>query len=388
VVLNGAAEAIAAKLALVLHIERITPFEQWSQAWQAALATAYIGNAQALPMVSPQTVEELTAVVTLAHQMNWKLLVAGQGSKLGWGKAAKKIDLLVSTRNLHQLIDHAVGDMTVTAQAGRSFAQLQTCLAKHNQWIPLDPVYPDQATLGGILATRDTGSLRHRYGGVRDLCLGLSFVRCDGKIAKAGGRVVKNVAGYDLMKLFAGSFGTLGIVTELTLRTYPLPECSETVLVRGEGGAIANLTQTLMRSTLTPTAVDLCVGLEPTSTDITLALRFQSVAESVLTQVTQVHALAQALNVEGVKTQWWEDATTSLREQKGSNQVLCQVGVLPALAVSSLATMQHKAEQALVKLQGRIHARSGVGELRLTGSEADCRGLLRDLRLFLAESDG
>lgn len=381
------AEAIAAKLAIVLPVERITPFDQWSQVWQTALAMTYTGHAESLLMASPKTVEELAAVVTLAHQADWKLLITGQGSKLGWGRASKKIDLLVSTHNLHQLIDHAVGDMTVTAQAGMTFAQLQTCLAKHNQWIPLDPAYPAQATLGGILATRDTGSLRHRYGGVRDLCLGLTFVRSDGKLAKAGGRVVKNVAGYDLMKLFAGSYGTLGVVTELTLRAYPLPDCSETVLVRGQVEAIADFAQALMRSTLTPTAFDLWTGLDD-APNITLALRFQGLAASTLAQVGQVCEMALAFDVEGVADAWWADTAASVREHKGSDQVLCQVGILPAQAASCLAQIQQKAAQASVALWGRIHARSGVGQLRLAGPEMNCRRLLLDLRLFLAESQG
>jgi glycolate oxidase FAD binding subunit len=392
VALSSAADAIAQKLAAVLPPECITPYDRWPQRWQGQLTAAYGGDAASLPKVSPQTVEELAAVVALAHQTHWKLLIAGQGTKLSWGIPAQKIDLLLSTQHLHQLVDHAAGDMTVTAQAGMTFAALQTLLAKHNQWIPLDPVYPAQATLGGILATRDAGSLRHRYGGVRDLCLGLTFVRSDGQIAKAGGRVVKNVAGYDLMKLFAGSFGTLGIVTELTLRTYPLPARSGTVLVRGDGGAIATLAQDLKQSTLTPTAFDIWVGQDAASEGVTLTLRFQSLAESVVAQTDRVCAMAKALSLkpEAISddADWWAIAAASLRESQEPDRVLCQIGVLPALAVSSLATLQRKAMQASVKLQGRIHASSGVGQLRLTGTATDCRGLLGELRSVLEQSDG
>jgi glycolate oxidase FAD binding subunit len=392
--LSSAADAIAQKLAAVLPPECISPYDQWPQRWQGHLTAAYIGDAAPLLKVSPQTVQELAAAVALAHQTDWKLLIAGQGTKLSWGIPAKKIDFLLSTQHLNQLVDHAAGDMTVTAQAGMTFAALQTLLAKHNQWIPLDPVYPAQATLGGILATRDAGSLRHRYGGVRDLCLGLTFVRSDGQIAKAGGRVVKNVAGYDLMKLFAGSFGTLGIVTELTLRTYPLPERSGTVLVRGDEGALAALAQDLKQSTLTPTAFDIWVGQDPASDALTLALRFQSLAESVLAQTDRVHEMARVLSLkaevlsDGHDADWWAIAAAFLRESKEPDTVLCQIGVLPALAVSSLATLQQQAMQASVKLQGRIHASSGVGQLRLTGTATDCRGLLGEFRSILEQSEG
>lgn len=378
----------------------MNPYNQWNPAWQHHLKAAYLGDAASVQMVSPKTVKELTAVVTQAHQEHLKLLVAGQGTKLAWGIPAKKIDWLLSTQNLDGVVDHAVGDMTVTVQAGMTFAALQTRLAKHNQWIPLDPVYANQATVGGILATRDAGSLRHRYGGVRDLCLGLTFVRSDGQMAKAGGRVVKNVAGYDLMKLFAGSFGTLGIVTELTLRAYPLPERSGTVLVRGEMGKageieeVANFTQELRQSTLTPTAFDIWIGQNAASNDITLALRFQSLGESVLAQTERVHDMArlQSLSTEirsdGDDAEWWATSAQHLRESAGQDTVICQIGILPASAVSCLAAVQQKVAQTSVALQGRVHAGSGVGQLRLTGTEMDCRRVLADLRTFFNQSEG
>jgi glycolate oxidase FAD binding subunit len=248
--------------------------------------------------------------------------------------------------------------------------------------------------VGGILATRDAGSLRHRYGGVRDLCLGLTFVRSDGQVAKAGGRVVKNVAGYDLMKLFAGSFGTLGIVTELTLRAYPLPECSGTVLVRGEMEEIANFTQELRQSTLTPTAFDIWTGQSVASQDITVALRFQSLGESVLAQTERVYDLARSqslsaeIRLDGDDAEWWATSAQHLRESAGQDTVICQIGILPASAVSCLATVQQKVAQTSVALQGRVHGGSGVGQLRLTGTEMDCRRVLADLRAFFNQSEG
>ncbi|WP_404787470.1 FAD-binding oxidoreductase [Altericista sp. CCNU0014] len=396
----SSADAIAQKLATVLPPERIVSCDRQSESWQGYSKAACMDDANPLLVVSPETVAELTEVVALAYRGRWRLLIAGQGTKLGWGMPAKRIDLAICTRRLSLLVDHAVGDMTVTAQAGMTFGQLQAILAKHDQWLPLDPVYPDRATLGGILATRDAGSLRHRYGGVRDLCLGLTFARADGQVAKAGGRVVKNVAGYDLMKLFAGSFGTLGIVTELTLRTYPLPERSGTVLVRGEMeagsgcAAIANLARDLMQSTLTPTAFDIWTGLVPAAGDVILALRFQSLAESVSAQTERVCETARSLGFKAEAiadprdADWWSTAAASLRESLEPETVLCQVGVLPASAVSSLAEIQEKAARQSVALQGRIHARSGVGQLRLTGAEERCRALLGDIRSFLEQADG
>ena len=159
---------------------------------------------------------------------------------------------IVSTQKLDRLIAHAVGDLTVTVEAGMKFAKLQEILATAGQFLPLDPAYPDRASIGGIIATADTGSLRHRYGGVRDLLLGITFVRADGKIAKAGGRVVKNVAGYDMMKLFTGAYGTLGILTEVTFRVYPLPTTEGTVILTGAADKLANLAKILLSKYFDP----------------------------------------------------------------------------------------------------------------------------------------
>lgn len=152
-------------------------------------------------IVYPQTPEQLGTVVSLARQNQWRILPCGSGSKLHWGGIPKDINIVVSTARMNQLIDHASGDLTVTVQAGMKYAELQKILAATGQFLALDPSYSDRATIGGIVATADTGSLRQRYNSVRDQLLGISFVRADGQLTKAGGRVVKNVAGYDLMKL-------------------------------------------------------------------------------------------------------------------------------------------------------------------------------------------
>jgi glycolate oxidase FAD binding subunit len=384
------ADLIAQKLKEILPSEHIIPYATWPEGWQQKLKGTVKDEIQSPWMAVPDTLDKLSATMASIHGDRAQVLLAGQGTKLGWGALSGQVDVLLSTRNLNRLVDHAVGDMTVTLEAGMRFTDLQSHLAKHQQWIPLDPAYPEQATVGGMLATRDAGSLRHRYGGMRDLCLGVTVVRSDGQVAKAGGRVVKNVAGYDLMKLFTGSFGTLGIVAEMTLRAYPLPECSGTVLVRGEDRAIADLTQSLLQSTLTPTSVDIFMGLEP----LTLAVRFQSLAESVSAQMEQLCAMAKllALSVETLAvsedTAWWTQSATQILENSDPASVLCQIGVLSALAVPSLIQMQQAAAKRSVQIKGRIHVGSGLGQLRLTGSEPDCLGVVGELRSQCQQANG
>ena len=251
---------------------------------QSTIAAAIEPDHLPSGVLSPGTAVELAAVVAETYQQRQTLLPCGHGSKLTWGGLVKVPDWVVSTDRLNRLIDHAVGDLTVTVEAGIGFAELQSTLAQAGQFLAIDPAFPDQATIGGIIATGDTGSLRQRYNSVRDMLLGITFVRSDGQIAKAGGRVVKNVAGYDLMKLFTGSYGTLGILTQATFRVYPLPEASQTVVLSGEADAIAQATQALMNSALTPVSADL---LSESNPGYSLAVRFQSILPSVELQISR-----------------------------------------------------------------------------------------------------
>jgi len=206
--------------------------------------------------VYPESTAALAAAVREAT--GWAIAPVGANSKSHWGGllATEQQVLRVSTAKLNAVVAWAAADLTVTVGAGMLLADLQRLLATQGQFVPLDPPFAEQATVGGVLATGTGGSLRHRYHGIRDLVLGVSLVRADGAVAKAGGRVVKNVAGYDLMKLLTGSWGTLAIVTELTLRVYPLPTISESWLLSGPLPTVAALRDRLVASTLVPVAVE------------------------------------------------------------------------------------------------------------------------------------
>ncbi|MEO0541712.1 MAG: FAD-binding oxidoreductase, partial [Cyanobacteria bacterium P01_A01_bin.105] len=225
---------IAAKLTSVVDGARVTDWGALSDVWRRQVTLACPSAAETQPVaVFPETEAELAAVVERAYAAGWVMLPCGAGSKLDWGGLMPKVDLVVSTVRLNQVVAHWVEDFTVRVQAGVRLADLQAQLRSHHQFLPIDPLYDDTATLGGIVATADTGSLRQRYGGLRDLLIGVQMVRDDGAVAKAGGRVVKNVAGYDLMKLMTGSYGTLALLSELTLKLSPLPERTQTVQVSG-----------------------------------------------------------------------------------------------------------------------------------------------------------
>ncbi|NET36908.1 MAG: FAD-binding oxidoreductase, partial [Cyanothece sp. SIO1E1] len=234
--------AIAQTLANIVSSSRIVAWEQIKAPLKHQIAQVTVPGTSVDCVVYPNTQTELSQVIACAHQQRWRVLVCGSGSKLNWGGLANGIDLVISTEKLDRLIHHAVGDLTVTVEAGIKFHHLQSVLSQAGQFLAMDPAYLESATLGGMIATADTGSLRQRYGGIRDMLIGVSFVRSDGQIVKAGGQVVKNVAGYDLMKLMTGSYGTLGVLSQVTFRTYPQPDVSKTVILTGESEAIAKAT--------------------------------------------------------------------------------------------------------------------------------------------------
>lgn len=170
----------------------------------------------------PETTEEIASVMRSAADHDLAVIVTGGGTKLDWGRPPERCDVLIDTCCLNEILEHAAGDLVVRVQAGMTMESLTEALAKHGQELALD-VPVNGATVGGTLATATAGPRRFRYGTTRDLLIGITVVLADGTIAKSGGKVVKNVAGYDLGKLFTGSYGTLGVIAEATFRLHPLP---------------------------------------------------------------------------------------------------------------------------------------------------------------------
>ncbi|MDG4826557.1 FAD-binding oxidoreductase [Asanoa sp. WMMD1127] len=172
--------------------------------------------------------EAAAALAELSHQ-GAAVRPVGAGSRAEWGGGDGADTVTVHTGGLDRIVAHNAGDFTAIVEAGVPLAELQRHLAREGQWLALDP--PDRGgTVGGLVATADSGPARHRYGGVRDLVIGITVVLADGSVARSGGTVIKNVAGYDLGKLFAGSYGTLGLVTQVAVRLHPLPARTATVV--------------------------------------------------------------------------------------------------------------------------------------------------------------
>jgi glycolate dehydrogenase FAD-binding subunit len=180
--------------------------------------------------VSPGSAGEIGAVLRLANERGWIVAPAGGLTRQQAGGVPERIDILLRTTRLNQIEQYDPGDLTISVAAGMPFAEMQARLLEHDQWVPCDAAELETATIGGLMATAASGPLKSAFGHMRDFCIGVQFVTTDGKVVKGGGRVVKNVAGYDLMKLMTGSYGSLAVITRANFKVFPKPRQTRTFL--------------------------------------------------------------------------------------------------------------------------------------------------------------
>jgi len=237
-------------------------------------------------VVRPVSVEEVVDVLHTARAERATVVPVGAGTKTGWAAPPTSCDVVLDTTGLGRVVEHTAGDLVVVAEAGVRLEALQAQVGRAGQMLALDP--PEQgATLGGLVSANASGPRRLRYGTVRDLLIGVTVVLADGTTARAGGKVVKNVAGYDLGKLYTGAHGSLGVLVSTTWRLHPLPPARGAVVVPVADAAEAGrLTQLVARSTLTPSACE----LRRDDDGLRLVVLFESIAESVESQSQTVLA--------------------------------------------------------------------------------------------------
>ncbi|HEV7680212.1 MAG TPA: FAD-binding oxidoreductase [Candidatus Dormibacteraeota bacterium] len=197
---------------------------------RAAAAGDAVGGVVPSLVVSPATEEEVAAVLAWASRDGLAVAACGGGTKMAWGAPPRRCDVVLSTLRLAGVVEHEPGDLVCVVRAGTPLADVQALVGVHGQRLALDPPHGVAATIGGIVATGAWGPLRTHYGTARDLVLGCRFVLADGTVGHSGGKVVKNVAGYDVAKLLIGSLGTLAVITEVSLRLHPVARASRTVV--------------------------------------------------------------------------------------------------------------------------------------------------------------
>ena len=332
---------------------------------------------------TPATADEAAALLAKCAADRQTVAIRGGGTKQEWGSNVEPA-VLVSTLALDRLIAHRHGDLTATIEAGARLEAVNQALARHGQWLPLDPAWSDRATIGGVVATNDSGPRRHRYGAPRDLIIGVEVARVDGVRAKAGGIVVKNVAGYDLARLMTGSFGSLALITSATFKLYPIPIASRTVVVDLPSDTVASdLVMALNASQLTPTAVEL--QMPP----LRALIRFESTAASAASQsavaarmAVAAGAVAHVVDGEGETAEW---RTHQQRPWSGDGSVV-KLTLLPADLVAVLSAIRRAADGLSYEVTGR--AGLGVLSVRLDGEAAVRASAIAALRQQMRQLRG
>ncbi|MEV1239815.1 FAD-binding oxidoreductase [Nonomuraea sp. NPDC049750] len=216
-----------------------------------------VGGVRAGVVALPESVEEISAVLRACAEAGLAVVPVGGGTKLHWGHPPERCDVLLDLCCLNEVVEHAAGDLVVKTQAGVTMDALADALAEQGQELALDVPFAEGATVGGTLAAATAGPRAFRYGTARDLLIGITVVLPDGTVAKSGGRVVKNVAGYDLGKLFTGSYGTLGVIAEATFRLHPLPADRRYVVTELAQRHVQEVTAMLAAAQAEPSAVEL-----------------------------------------------------------------------------------------------------------------------------------
>ncbi len=240
-------------------------------------------------MALPSTIEQVAAVTRAVDGCGLAIEIAGAGTKRGWGNPVVA-DIVLSTARLAGVREHPWQDLTATVGAGTAWAAMQSELKRHGQFVALDPLWPETATVGGVIATNDSGALRLKYGSLRDLIIGMTIVLADGTIAKSGGKVVKNVAGYDLHKLMTGALGTLGVIAEVTFRLHPLPAHTRVWSATSQDAdTLGEVMMKVLDSHLSVRAMQVRGSMHGCALDVELA----SLPEVMAQQLERLNALAR-----------------------------------------------------------------------------------------------
>ena len=267
------------------------------------LHTQAVDGVEPRVIVTPDTSDDMAGIVQVLSNYPLTMLVSGGGTQLNEGGLPEHIDVLLKTTALKQVLEHEAPDLTCQCEAGITLEALQQKLALHGQHLAIDAPYPELSTIGGILAANSSGPKRFRYGIARDLVIGMRVIQANGEIARSGGRVVKNVAGYDLNKLYIGSRGTLGIIIEANFKLHPLPEKEQTLLLTAD--RLEDLIQTIIeltQSQLTPSAIELLTSDITTATSgrqitnggnrYTLAVDYEGSTITIVRQIDETRKIA------------------------------------------------------------------------------------------------
>ena len=352
---------------------------------RAGEANDAVAGVQPRFVVEPGSEQELAKVLKLANAAGLAVIPRGGGTKLEWGSRPARADVILSTARLNRVLQHAWADLTVSVEAGCTIAKLQETLAKRGQHVALDALWPERATVGGVLSTNDSGALRLRFGSLRDLVIGVTLALADGTVASSGGRVVKNVAGYDLPKLATGALGTLGVITRAFFRLHPLPKetCTISFATKDAQGA-QELVAAIQNSKLAHSALQIYwgAGIQPR-----VDLLFEGTDAGLAAQTHQAKTMMGTTTTSEAARDVWD-----------ARQEICSAGKSSGeFAVAKFATLPGALAELLEIIAGLCSGElrwsvvvqaTGIGWVRLKGAAAGIDSVLRQLRTDLEGRGG
>lgn len=334
-------------------------------------------------VLEPADADQLSQVLRTANSDGLAVIPRGGGTKLEWGNRPRAADLLVSTSRLDQIVEHPWADLTVTVQAGCRIEALQNALRQHGQRLAIDPLWPDRATVGGVLSTNDTAAIRLRFGGLRDLIIGTTIALADGTLARSGGKVVKNVAGYDLSKLVTGALGTLGVITSATFRLHPLPQQARTLsAVAGDLDRMQQLVAALQDSKLAHTSLQ---ARASHSGPATVDVLFEGTPAGVDAQTTEAQRLARESRFVDALPDVWQ-ARQDLWAS-GDGAAILKISTLTGELANAMDPIRRLADAARVQWHAVFQA-TGIGWIRFDDPAEGWSTILRELREAIERRGG
>jgi glycolate oxidase FAD binding subunit len=352
---------------------------------RAATAADAIAGVQPKLVIEPGTASEIAEILRLSNEAGLAVIPRGGGTKLGWGNPPSRADLILSTARMTEIIEHAWADLTVSVEAGCTVQRLQETLAQHGQRLALDPLWPERATIGGVLSSNDSGTLRLRFGALRDLIIGATIALADGTLASSGGKVVKNVAGYDLPKLVTGALGTLGVITRAVFRLHPLPRKARAFSIStSNAGEAERLMHAIQDSRLAHTFLQLHFSDESAPVSEIL---FEGTEAGLAAQEAQLRKLAGPASVSDASTSTWTAREELWSSLETSVAAMAKISILPADLTGTIEKMQRAAQLHQLRWRALIYA-TGIGWVRLEGMPGALRNALQLLRVELESQGG
>src|SRR5436309_2506343 len=368
---------------------------------RAATAADAVGGVQPKLVIEAGTESEIAEILRLSNAAGLAVIPWGGGTKLGWGNSPERADLVLSTARLNEIIEHAWADLSVTVEAGCTMQTLQQTLAPHGQRLALDPLWPEKATVGGILSTNDSGALRLRFGSLRDLIIGATIALPDGTLASSGGKVVKNVAGYDLPKLVTGALGTLGIITRAVFRLHPVPRYARSFTISVSNPREAQqiilaiqdskLAHVALQSQFSAEALPVIdILFEGTEAGLDAqASQLRGFCKSAKSSLAQVHPEPRTVtNAKASSSPSpWNAREDLWSFSNPAENAIAKISVLPADLARTVELIRTVAEPSRVNWKLLLYA-TGLGWLRGEGPAGNLHRALTTLRAELEKMGG